>query len=476
MKPFYSSVSAVCLLLASGLSQADTLLEIYQQALDNDPELAAARAALEAGKESEKIGFSNLLPQIDGSASYSQDDSETSSDSVFVIGGQVIPSVSERDSDGDNTSYSVTLRQPVFDMAAWYAYKQGKVDTDAAVVQFKADQQDFIVRVATAYFDVLRATDTLETALAEKRALESQLEQTRQRYEVGLTAITDVHEVQAQYDSAVAAVIAARGNLAIFYEALAVLTGEPTETVAPIESDFPVTNPVPTQRSEWVDFALTNNYSLQAAKLNAEFADLTAKARRSAHLPTLSATLSVRENDSSSDGVVRTPGQPPRNTTSDNESSVTSIGLNLNVPLYSGGRISAQRRQAYYQSMRAEDLFNLTKRQTIQLARSAHLAVETGVVRVEALRQAIVSAQSALEATQAGYEVGTRTLVDVLLAQRALYQAQNNYYDALYTYIIDTLTLKQAAGTLGPEDVVNLNKWLDEDHQISPADLEESSQ
>lgn len=463
MKAFYSSVSAVCLLLASGLSHSDTLLEIYEEALDNDPELAAARAALEAGLESEKIGLSNLLPQISGNASYGETDSDSKGELLGII-------PVDRESEGDDTTFSVTLQQPVFDLGAWYTYKQGVVDTDAAVVQFKADQQEFIIRVATAYFDVLRAIDALQTALAEQAALESQLEQTRQRYEVGLTAITDVHEVQAQYDAAVAAVIAARGNLAIFYEALEVLTGEPTEAVAPIEPDFPVTDPVPTDRAAWVDFALKNNYSLQSAKLNSEFAELTAKARRSAHLPTLRATLSHREADSSSDITDFTTPLPTEQS-SEQESADTRIGLELSVPIYSGGRISAQRRQAYYQAMRAEDLFNLTKRQTIQLARSAHLAVETGVVRVEALRQAIVSSQSALEATQAGYEVGTRTLVDVLLAQRSLYQAQNNYYDALYTYIIDTLTLKQAAGTLSPEDVVELNQWLDEDDQLAPTDF-----
>lgn len=471
MKFLYSSVSAACLLLASGLGHSATLLEIYEQALDNDPELAAARAAYEAGLESKKIGRSFLLPQISGAASYSENDTENKSVQTLVIGGETVFSPSDRDSDGDTTSYSVTLRQPLFDLGAWYTYKQGVVQSDAAAVQFKADQQAFIVRVATAYFDVLRAIDTLKTALAEQAALESQLQQTKQRYEVGLTAITEVHEVQAQYDSALANAIAARGNLAIFYEALEVLTGQQHDEVAPIKESFAVSYPVPREREAWVEYALNNNYSLQSARLNAELAEYSAKSYRSAHLPTLSATLSHRESDSSSDGVERA-GPTPRSTINDIESSNTTISLDLSIPIYSGGRVSAQRRQAYSQALRAQDLARLTQRRTIQLARSAHQAVETGVVRVEALRQAIVSSQSALEATQAGYEVGTRTLVDVLLAQRNLYAAQRNYYDALYSYILNSLTLKEAAGILNPQDLVDLDRWLDASAQVSPADFQ----
>lgn len=470
MKSFYSSLGATCLLLASGLSHGDTLLDIYQKALENDPQLKADRSALEAGLENRVIGRANLLPQISGSASYSEDESESTRDEVFVLGDEVVPSFSERESKGDTTTWSISLRQPLFDMAAWYNYKQGGVNSEAAIVQFKADQQAFIIRVATAYFDVLRAIDTLETTLAEQAALESQLEQTRQRYEVGLTAITDVHEVQAQYDVAAANTVSARGNLGIFYEALEVLTGQQHDSIAPVSEDFPVSNPVPADRATWVDFALRNNYSLQTARLNAELSELTAKTRRSAHLPTLSAALSHRETDSFSDGLV-TSVTPNRDTSTNTESIGTSVSLDLNIPIYTGGRTSAQRRQAYHQAMRAEDLSNLTQRRTIQLARSSHLAVETGVVRVDALRQAIVSSQSALEATQAGYEVGTRTLVDVLLAQRTLYQAQRSYYDALYNYILNTLDLKEAAGTLSPEDIVELNHWLNEAEEISPSEV-----
>ncbi|MCW8195767.1 TolC family outer membrane protein [Proteobacteria bacterium 005FR1] len=479
MKAFFPSVSLACLLMASGLSHGDTLLEIYQQALENDPQLAADRAALEAGLQADDIARSALLPQISASAQRQETDFESTQAGSQIFGSFVTPADETISTAlGDSRSWGIRLSQPLFDMQAWYGYKQGNVQTKAALTQFQAAQQEFILRVASTYFDVLRAIQALETALAELEALESQLEQTRQRYEVGLTAITEVHEVQARYDSAVAAVVEARGNLGIAYEALEVLTAREHDTIAPIEDNFPVSNPVPAERSEWVNFALENNYTLKTAQLNSEIAEYTAKIRKSAHLPTLGLTAGYSDSETTDEsevvGIDQQTGLPyTRESRREAERDGTSITVELSVPIYSGGRISGQRRQAYYEAMRAQDLFNLTRRETIQTARSAHLAVETRVAQVEALRQAIVSSESALEATQAGYEVGTRTLVDVLLAQQTLYTAERNYYSALYDYIINSLRLKQAAGILSPEDVVELNQWLNAQDQISRSDYEQ---
>lgn len=482
MKAFFPSVSLTCLLLASGLSHGDTLLEIYQQAVENDPQLAADRAALEAGLQADDIARSALLPQIFASAQRQETDFESTSAGSQILGSFVTPGDETLSAVlGDSRQFSVSLTQPLFDLQAWYGYKQGNVQTKAALTQFQAAQQDFILRVAGTYFDVLRAIQALETALAELEALESQLEQTRQRYEVGLTAITDVNEVQARYDNAVAVVLEARGSVGIAYEALGVLTAREHDTIAPIQDDFPVNDPVPAERSEWVNFALENNYTLKTAQLNSEIAEYTAKIRRSAHLPTLGLTAGYSDSESTDESEVRVSGinpdtglpYPPRETIREAERDGTSVTIELSVPIFTGGRISGQRRQAYYEAMRAQDLFNLTQRETIQLARSAHLAVETRVAQVEALRQAIVSSESALEATQAGYEVGTRTLVDVLLAQQGLYTAERNYYSALYDYIINSLRLKQAAGILSPEDVVDLNQWLDANSQLSRSEYEQ---
>lgn len=453
------------LLLGSSVASGATLLEIYEQALENDPQLKADRAALEAGKEARRVGRAALLPELGAQASYSQTETDSTRTGPITFEGQTIPTLGSSSSttEGESKTWTASLTQPIFNMARWYQYKQGHVTSEQAEVQFGADQQAFILRVANAYFSVLRAIDTVNTSNAEETAFESQLEQARQRFEVGLTAITDVHEAQAAYDTATANTLQAIGNLAIQYEALEVLTGQSPASIAPIADEFPVANPVPADRGEWVNFALENNYSLAAARLNARSSELTAKIRRSAHLPTLGANVSYRHQDS------ETETEEPIDSTS--ETDTTSYSLQLNVPIFSGGGTSAQRRQAYQQFLRAEELYNLTQRQTIQNARSRHLFVETSVAQVNARRQAIVSAQSSLEATQAGYEAGTRNLVDVLVAQRTLFQAQRNYFTALYDYIIGTLQLKEVAGNLSPEDIVELNRFLDAQNQISRDEL-----
>ena len=237
MKSPYKTLCLICCVCWSQWSLSETLLEIYEQALENDPQLKADKAAYEAGKEAYKIARSGLLPTISASASYSDSSSETENIGDSVFGSVTFPS-SDSSRDSETTSYSASLRQPLFNMSSWYSFKQGKAQSGLAEANFKAAQQSFIIRVAEAYFNVLRAIDTLETAQAEETALASQLEQTRQRFEVGLTAITDVLDAQSSYDSALANVFEARGNLGIAYEALEVLTGTSHNTVAPITEDF----------------------------------------------------------------------------------------------------------------------------------------------------------------------------------------------------------------------------------------------
>lgn len=449
-------MGTACLFVISPLSSADSLLDIYQKALENDPQLKADRANFNAGMENKKIGLSNLLPTISGNASYTDTTSGGARTGPNIVNNVLIsPQATTKSStDKTSTNYSVTLSQPLFNMEAWYGYKRGGVQNEAAEVQFQADQQSFIIRVADAYFNVLRAIDNLETAVAEQRANASQLEQAKQRFEVGLTAITDVHEAQASFDGATATTLDARGQVGITYEALEVLTGSAHDSVLPLSEDFPVTNPSPAGRGDWVDFALKNNFALKTAQLNAKSARLSAKIRSSAHLPTLGFTANYRDLDSDEQSSV---SQFPTITEGDS----TELSVSLNVPIYSGGSKSAQRRQAYDQYLRAQELYNLQQRNTIQSARSLHLSVETSVATVNARQQQIISSTSALEATQAGYDAGTRTLVDVLLAQRTLYQAQRAYSDALYNYILSTLRLKEAAGNLSPEDIIELNRSLD---------------
>lgn len=438
-------------------ASANSLLDIYELALENDAQLKADEAAYEAGLENRTLGRSGLLPQIDARVYYT-DSSQDATDNTENV---------TRETERESSGWEISLSQPLFNMAAWYNYQRGGTLSELAEVQFGADQQALIVRAAEAYFNVLRAADNLETARAEEKALEQQLEQTRQRYEVGLTAITEVHEAQSVYDSAAAAALQAQGDLGIAYEALEVLTGRPHDAIAPLSDDFPVVRPTPSDRHEWVEFALKNNYDLKAAQLNTRASEQTAKAAKSQHLPTLGASATY--SDTANEGSQYFGGAV---FDSDDDSEGTSITLSLNVPLYSGGRTSAERRQASSQYLQARAEQNRAERTVIQSARALHLSVETGVAQVKARQQAIVSAQSALEATQSGYEVGTRNLVEVLLAQRAVYQAERDYQNALYDYIIDTFELRQVAGMLTPADVQQIDRSLSHAEMLRRSDFD----
>lgn len=460
----YTRISMATLLLAAAtLSthiQAETLEEIYLQALDNDHQFKAAQAAFEAVREDKAIGRAGLLPRVNAEGSWA--DTDTNSDGTTIEFDPIenAPVVAPANSQVGSvrSGYSVTLSQPLFDMTAWHGYKQGKVSAQIAAADLNGAEQTLIIRTAQAYFDALEAVDAMETAKAEEDALSHQLEQTKQRFEVGLTAITEVHEAQAAFDSATANRLLAEGQLGIAFEALEVITGSPYNTLSPLKTDFPVTPPTPTEREEWVKFALENNFALQSAKLSAEFARQTAKSRTAAHYPSLYAGAQHNNFDDEQEIT----GLP----TTDGNTEVDSISLTLTVPIFNGGGVSAQRRQAAARYIEARELYLLTQRDIIQETRSAYLSVVTSVATVKARQQAIRSNQSALEATQAGYEVGTRDLVDVLNAQRNLFRAQRDYYDALYTYVISTLQLKEAAGLLSPEDVTALSDWLDPERTV----------
>jgi len=442
-------VIAACVLSAN--AQAETLKQIYQLAAENDHQLKADRAAYFAEKETVNISRSALLPQIGGTAQYTDIDRETngpiSTGTGFANGTS--------DTDIDSTSYSISLTQALFDRSAWYVYKQGKTASYRAEVQYAANQQSLIIRVAEAYFNVLSAIDQLTTSEAEQKALAQQLEQTRQRYEVGLISINDVHDAQAAFDSATANTLAAKGNLGITFDELGVLTGQDHQWITPLKKSFPVTPPVPADVDAWVKFALENNYPLKISQLTADVARFNTKAKTSDHLPTLSGSISYE--DSSFDQDVSTGSN---NTDTSTDTDETTISLELTIPIYSGGNISASRRQAYQQEIQAQEDYRFTRRNTIQSARSLHLSVITDIAQVKARQQAIVSNQSSLDATQAGYDAGTRDIVDVVNAQRNLFQAQRDYFTSLYNYVVNTLKLKEAAGILTPEDLDKLEAWL----------------
>lgn len=453
---------AIALCVGSAASQADTLADIYELALRSDARLQAAEATYRANVENEKQAFSALLPQISATAEYSESDSSVFSDQTFIFDGTVVPSTSGDDSDSDTTTYTLQLTQTLFDLSFWFDFKRGKEITKQAAAQLAFDQQDVIVRVAEAYFDVLRALDNLEASKAEERATKRQLEQTQQRFDVGLIAITDVHEAKAVYDTTVVQRLTDEGRLGTSYESLTVLTGQEHSNLWLLNKDFPVTDPDPMDRNEWVTFSLENNNALKAATYGMEAARQYATARKMAHAPTVSGSFNYSDYSQDGEKVGHLRELPNYGVARpfETESDGYTIGVRLTVPLYSGGRVSAQRRQAYEQYNIALQQKIETERTVIRNARASHITVANDVKRINARQQAIISTSSALGATQAGYEVGTRNIVEVLQAQRTLYSSIRDYANSRYDYVLNFLRLKQAAGILTPQDVYDINKWL----------------
>lgn len=418
------------IVLISTSANAETLADIYQLALKNDPIAGAAKATYKANKETLKQGKAVLLPQLNASSSKVEPESDENIDPI-------------------TTTYRASLSQSVINVPAWFQFRSAKNMDQAAEAKFSAQQQSLIIRVSESYFNVLRAYDNKQTRQAEELAIQRQLEQVTERFEVGLLPITDVHEIQAIFDDARVNSLEANGALDIAFDQLQVLSGKSHNQLAGLKDGFNAEAPIPAAAESWVEFALANNFELKASQLTQQAAVETAKAAKAQHLPkvTISADYSKRDIEATaSAGAMMT--------------EETAINLNLTMPIFSGGLTSSQSRQASYQAQTAEQNYIATKRNTMQAARSNYQSAITNAARVKARKQAITSAESALKATQAGYEVGTRNIVDVLLAQRTLFQAKRNYSNAKYDYILSMMRLKQVAGQLSPNDIFELNSWL----------------
>ncbi|MGB2102536.1 MAG: TolC family outer membrane protein [Porticoccaceae bacterium] len=416
--------------LANSSTTAETLADIYQLAVKNDPIAAAARASYNADKETLKQSRAVLLPQLNASSNKAEPRADENTDPV-------------------TTTYRASLSQSLFNVPAWFQFQSAKKMDQVAEANFAAQQQSLIIRVSEAYFNVLRAFDNKQTRSAEELAIQRQLEQVTERFEVGLLPITDVHEIRAIFDDASVNSLEADGALDIAFEQLQVLSGKRHQQLAGLKDGFSAEVPNPASVASWVEFALSNNLQLRASQLTYQAADKMAAAAKSQHLPkvTISADYSKLDMDATATAGAMATEQ-------------TAINLNLTMPIFSSGLTSSQARQASFEAQAAEQNYIATKRNTMQAARSNHQSAITNAARVKARKQAITSAESALEATKAGYEVGTRNIVDVLVAQRTLFQAKRNYSNARYDYILSMMRLKQVAGQLSPEDVFELNNWL----------------
>jgi outer membrane protein len=449
---------ALTLSLGSFTTRADSLLDIYELALENDAQLKSEEATYLANRERENLGLSALLPQIGADYSRSGSDTDTDSESVDFADNTLSTIDTTTTNDTISEGFSVSLNQALFDLPAWFSFQSGKELSKQAEATFAGNQQNLVVRVVEAYLTVLRAQDNLEASKAQERAFERQLEQTQQRFEVGLIAITDVYEAQAAYDLSRVNRIVDENNVAVALEQLSVLTGQKHSTLNILKEDFEIKLPEPIDRASWVDFALENNFNLKAAKYGEEASRQNSKANASEHAFRISGNY--RYSDTETDGSRNIVPDTGFNTSPFNSTDGDRWEVRVDLPLYSGGAISANRRKSAQEFNAArENRINLS-RNTVTATRSLHMTVVSDVSRVEARKQSIVSSKSALDATQAGYEVGTRNVVDVLNAQNTLFSSQRDYANSRYDYILDLLRLKEQAGLLSPDDVYNLNSYL----------------
>jgi outer membrane protein len=436
MKFFYISTMLIALLF-SKISAAEDLMQVYAMAFKSDPQLLAEAASRRAVSELDDQATANFLPQVGLTANTDRVNQDTSTQ------------MTSSDFDYNTHGYSISITQPVFRKENFVQLSQAEIAIESAQASYLVKEQQLIVRVALAYFGLLARIDDLSFTEAEREAIALQLEQTNQRFEVGMVTITDVVESKAAYDIANAAVIDAENEVANSKERLRETTGLYIDELAALKDESPLVSPEPQDINQWSELALQQNPSLFVARSNIENAKQEIALQKSGHYPSLDLVGEKRyrsQNDDIFDGY--------SNTHQD------SISLQFNVPLYEGGSVNSRTREAGYRLDQAmqneEEQLRAVKRQT----REAYNSVMSGISRVKALKQAVISSEKALESTEAGYEVGNRTTVDVLNVRRSLFSARRDYAAARYEYIVDTLNLKQAAGTVSVDDLSRINQWL----------------
>lgn len=449
---FVRTVLLTASLVAANAGAAD-LRDVYERALTSDPLIREADANRLAARESRPQAIAALLPQIAASGRYN--DEETDSSGAFVEPG-LPPTPEVRNSDGNSSAWDVTLRQNVFRWQNWATLRRANAQTAQAEADYSAAQQDLILRTSEAYFNVLAAQDTLEAAVAAHDAIGRQLEQSDKRFEVGLIAVTDVQEAKAAFDSATAALIQAKRNLATAQERLRELTGETFDVLEKPGADMPLTGPNPASPEDWVQLAMQQNARLISSRLAADITRADIGFERGGHFPSLDVVVSRSHFDSEATISGSSAGDI------DSDSDDTVVSLQVTVPIFSGGATRSRVRQAQFLNIAARERLERTARETEREARDAYLGVNSEVARVQSLRQAVESAMTALQATEAGYEVGTRTSVDVLEARRRLFEAQTNYARSRYDYLLNVLRLQLAAGTLDRQGLEEINALLTE--------------
>jgi outer membrane protein len=357
-------------------------------------------------------------------------------------------------------SDSLTISQSVVDFSKYADLKAAKSSSQAQDATYEAALQELSTRVATAYFQVLTNDDALTFAKANEQALARQLEQAQQRFDVGLSAITDVQDAKAQHDTSVAAVITAENTLADSREALTQITGKPADNLKKLREDLPMDAPSPNDPKAWVAEAVKSNPTILASQYNVDSAEHSISSARAGHLPTIDASAGYSKSTAWAQNGGGSSASSSGTLSSSNGRGGTSVGLTLNVPIFSGGATQSRVRQSIYQRDAAQDSLESARRQVVRDTLNYYRSVVAGISKVEATKAAVASSESARDATQAGFEVGTRTIVDVLIAQQNLTSSLSDYSQARHQFILDKLLLKQTAGTVDIKDLEEVNSLL----------------
>ncbi len=423
------------LMFASGLAlgaQAADLLDIYRAAQTQDAVFAGARAAQQAGQEKLTQGRALLMPSVNLNANTTYND-------VNAPYGA---------SRYNNHGYGVSVVQPLFREQNWAAYNQSELQVAIADAQFRGAQQDVILRSAQAYFDVLIAQDTVQLNAAQKAAIAQQLEQAKRNFEVGTATITDTYEAQARYDLILAQELAAANELELKRRDLQqLINAAEVPALNVLGAGFNPVAPEPAEVQKWVDDAQRNNVQVVSAEAAYQLAEQEVARSRGGHLPTVDLIGNYAKNT----GCTFT-------TCGDTRS--TSVGVQLNMPLFQGGAIQSKWREAEANREKAKQDLESARRNVALQARQAYLGVASGIAQVQALQQALKSSESLLEASKLGQEVGVRTSLDVLNAQQQLFSTRRDLYQAQYNYLVSHLRLKAAAGNLLEADLERVNQAL----------------
>lgn len=410
---------------------ADTLADIYNQAKENDPTLLSAAATRDEAFEAINSSRASLLPQIGLSAGYDINRGERNN----------------LDNDSDGWNAGINFTQELYNRSSWITLDTAEKGARQADAAYAAVQQALILRVSQAYFDVLRAQDNLVFVRAEKAAVGRQLEQTKQRFEVGLSAITDVHDAQAQYDAVLADEVLAENDLVNSYEGLREITGQEHSNLDVLDTKRFSASKTAQTIDALLSEAQQKNLSLLSARISQDIAKDNISNASSGHLPTLNLKGGYNLTDIDGDQ-------------GDNDSDNLNLGLQLEVPLYTGGAVTSATKQAEFAYVSASQDLEKTYRSVVKDVRASNNDISASIGALRAFEQTVISAESALEATEAGFDVGTRTIVDVLDATRRLYDANKSLSNARYNYILSVLSLRQAVGTLSEQDILDINAGL----------------